>query len=309
MKRSTIWLVVIVVVIVVIFFLARDRQATDQAMAYDGFELRDAGLNIPESVLYDSASDCYLVSNINGAPTDVDGNGYISRVSPDGTIKVLKWIDGETEGVVLSAPKGMALIGKMLYVTDITAIRIFDVDSGEMVGSVDVPGATFLNDITPDGMGGIYFTDSGLNPDFTSSGSDAVWHLDADESLSEVVKSTDLMGPNGILLVDGMLYVVPFGGNKLMSVTTDGVISTVTNLPTGGLDGIVKANDGRFLISSWEGQTVYAVDSEGVAEALITDVPSPADIGYDVKRNLVLIPLFNESAVAVVPVEVMPDME
>src|ERR1039457_4879433 len=42
------------------------------------------GLSTPESVLYDVANDRYLVSNINGSPTDVDGNGYIVEVSPEG---------------------------------------------------------------------------------------------------------------------------------------------------------------------------------------------------------------------------------
>lgn len=301
MKRSTIWLIVLVVVIVVIIVLVRGRNTPDPMMTYDGFELRDAGLNIPESVLYDSDSDVYLVSNINGSPTDVDDNGYISIVNPDGSITNLKWISGESDEVTLSAPKGMAIVGNTLYVTDITAVRMFDKSTGEMIGSVDVPGATFLNDLTPDGEGGVYVTDSGFNPDFSSSGTDAVWHIDGDGNLTEVVKSTDLMGPNGIVVADGMIYVVGFGGNKIFTVTPEGEITTVAELPTGGLDGIVQGSDGRLLVSSWEGQMVYAVDGEGIAEALIEEVPSPADIGFDAKRNLVLIPLFNESAVAVVP--------
>src|SRR5439155_1267795 len=46
----------------------------------------------PECALYDDANDRYLVSNINGKPTDADGNGYISELSPDGTVKTPKWI-------------------------------------------------------------------------------------------------------------------------------------------------------------------------------------------------------------------------
>ena len=71
--------------------------------------IADAGFSTPESVLHDAASDVYLVSNINGNPLDVDGNGSISRVSFDGTVAQLKWIEGGANGVTLNAPKGMAI--------------------------------------------------------------------------------------------------------------------------------------------------------------------------------------------------------
>ncbi len=38
------------------------------------------GIATPESVLYDEANDRYLVSNINGKPTDLDNNGYITEL-------------------------------------------------------------------------------------------------------------------------------------------------------------------------------------------------------------------------------------
>src|SRR5690242_11480428 len=46
--------------------------------------VRYTGFATPESVLHDEARDRYLVSNINGKPSDVDGNGFISELSPDG---------------------------------------------------------------------------------------------------------------------------------------------------------------------------------------------------------------------------------
>src|SRR3989304_4371092 len=46
--------------------------------------VQGVGLQTPESVLYDAAEDVYLVSNINGSPTAADGNGFISRIGPEG---------------------------------------------------------------------------------------------------------------------------------------------------------------------------------------------------------------------------------
>src|SRR2546430_15805265 len=70
--------------------------------------LVSGGFQTPESILYEPRSDVYLVSNINGDPTASDGNGFISRVAPDGRILELKWIDGAKPGVRLNGPKGMA---------------------------------------------------------------------------------------------------------------------------------------------------------------------------------------------------------
>src|SRR5207245_200099 len=107
--------------------------------------LVSGGFQTPESILYEPRSDVYLVSNINGDPTASDGNGFISRVAPDGRILELKWIDGTRPGVRLNAPKGMAVAGDTLYVSDITAIRMFDLRTGAPKGAVVILGSTFLN--------------------------------------------------------------------------------------------------------------------------------------------------------------------
>ncbi len=66
------------------------------------------GLATPEAALHDTVSDCYYVSNINGSPFDKDGNGFISKVTPEIKIRALRWIDGASPGTELDAPKGMS---------------------------------------------------------------------------------------------------------------------------------------------------------------------------------------------------------
>jgi len=121
----------------------------DTGMSAAAAELRveNVGLATPESVLHDTAADVYLVSNINGAPLEIDGNGFISRLSPDGTVIDLKWIDGKNPGTELNAPKGMAIVDDTLYVADISVVRRFNRVTGEYLGAVDIPGATFVNDL------------------------------------------------------------------------------------------------------------------------------------------------------------------
>ena len=76
----------------------------------DAILVTGVGLATPESVLHDRTADVYLVSNVNGAPVDKDDNGFISRLSPHGSVVELKWIDGADEDVTLNAPKGMAWV-------------------------------------------------------------------------------------------------------------------------------------------------------------------------------------------------------
>jgi len=259
------------------------------------------GFQTPESVLYDPTDDVYLVSNINGNPTGTDDNGFISRLSPDGRIASLKWIDGASASVTLNAPKGMAISGDTLYVTDITTIRIFDRRTGQQKGSVAVPGATFVNDAASGPDGSLYVTDSGLKPDFSPSGTDAVYRL-RDGALATVAKGAHLKGPNGVaVLPNGNLVVVTFSqSGEMYEVTADGQQRSVQRLPQGQLDGVVVLQGGVLLVSSWAASAVYRVTG-AAAEVFVSNVPSPADIGYDTRRDRILIPLFQRNRVVIQP--------
>jgi sugar lactone lactonase YvrE len=263
--------------------------------------LHDIGLATPESVLYVPGADVYLVSNINGAPVEKDGNGFISRLAPDGSVIALKWIDGAAPGVALDAPKGMAIAGGVLYVADVTALRMFDAATGAPVGSVEIPGSTFLNDVAAGPDGTVYVTDSGLDAQFQASGSDAIYAY-RNGSLSPVIGGPELDHPNGItVLSSGALLVVPFGGSKAMYQVSDGAIGATQPLPVGQLDGVVVLPGGDVLVSSWQSSSVVRVAPDGGTDTVASDAPAPADIGYDASRNRLLIPLFNDNAVRIVP--------
>ena len=51
-------------------------------VAYSATQLWSTdGFVNPESALYDSTRDIVYISNVNGAPTDKDGVGHISKMS------------------------------------------------------------------------------------------------------------------------------------------------------------------------------------------------------------------------------------
>ena len=64
----------------------------------------------------------------------------------------------------------------------------------------------------------------------------------------------------------------------------------------GKLDGVVKTRDGALLVASWEASAILAGRPGEPFERLLSGVESPADIGYDRKRNRLLIPSFSKDA-------------
>ncbi len=263
------------------------------------------GFQTPESVLYDRQHDVYLVSNINGNPTGTDGNGFISRVSPSGRILALKWIDGRTPGVTLNAPKGLTISGDTLYVADITAVRLFDRRTGRDKGSIEIPGATFMNDLATGPEGSVYATDSGLKPDFSPSGTDALYRIDRSGHVALLAKRPQVQAPNGVAaLPGGRIVVVTFNPTGEVTIlAANGKVESVRRLPKGQLDGVVVLSGGVLLVSSWAASAVYRVAPGGTARVVVPNVKAPADIGYDTKRNRVLIPLFMDNKVVIQPLK------
>ncbi len=257
-----------------------------------------AGFNTPESVLYDAKSDTWLVSNIGGSPLDRDNNGYISELSPDGKVKTERWIEGGKNGVTLNAPKGSALKDGVLYVADIDVVRMFDRKTGASKGEIAIPGATFLNDVALGGDGNVYVSDSGLTAEFKSSGTEAIYRIKpgAQPGVETLVKSPELKGPNGLLVTKDSVHVVFFGANELQTFDMKGQKQSTTQLPNGGLDGIVAVGQ-DVLVSSWGGKALYRGKPGGTFTAVVSELEAPADVGYDSKRGLVLVPRFMGNAV------------
>lgn len=289
--------VIAVILLSLMVFVAAQRSEKPKSLI-----VGDVGFSTPESVEYYAAEDVYLVSNINGSPFDAAGNGFISKMNPAGDILDLKWIDGTKEGINLNAPKGMAIVGNNLFVADINQVHVFELPSGQQKTSITIQGSTFLNGITPSNGDEVYVTDSGFNQGFEASGTDAIYKVSADGAYTAILKDKDMGHPNGILLVDKNLMVVTFGSGEVFSVDKKGDNKvTLPTPPSGGLDGLLKLKDGRFVISSWGGSALYALNRDNTYTVLMDSIDAPADLGYDTKRNRILVPLFKQNKFVYLP--------
>lgn len=255
-----------------------------------------SGFQTPESVKWDSAQDVYFVSNINGAPAAKDGNGYISRMGPAGMVTDSQFIKG------LNAPKGMALVHDTLWVADIDVVRGFNARTAAAVATIPIPGAVFLNDIAAAPDGSLYITDTAIRfgakgPEHV--GTDQIFRIAPDHKVSVAVKSDSLSRPNGITwdAENQRFIVVSFGGRTVLAWKPGTSATTTIGTGPGQFDG-VEVVHGAIWVSSWADSAVYRFVN-GAGTAVIKGVPSPADIGYDAKRNRVLIPIFTGNRVEI----------
>ena len=258
------------------------------------------GISTPESVLYDEGNDRYLVSNINGKPDGADNNGYISELSPDGKMLREKFIAGGMGKVKLDAPKGTGISGGVLYVADISVVRLYDLKTGIPKGEIAVPGATFLNDIAIAKDGRVFVSDSGLKSGaegFEPTGTDAVYVIEKGK-LRTLAKGKDLGGPNGLLAVPNGVLVNTFGADEVYRLDEKGAKQESTKVPAGGLDGLALIGD-ALLVSSWKGSAIYRGSMAGKFEIAFGGLGGAADFGFDSKRKRVLVPRFMDNAVEI----------
>lgn len=251
------------------------------------------GLDGPESVVLDPDAGVFYVSNTNGGPTDVDGNGYIAKLSLKGEVLEKKWVTG------LDSPKGLALHDGKLFVADITKVAVIDTKSGKILKTYVAPGSAFLNDATADKDGRVFISDMLTNQ---------IWLLE-DGALKLWLENAALKNPNGLFAETNRLLVASWGGAPKEDFSTDvpgGLeaidfktkeITRLGSAPAGNLDGLEPDGKGGFLVTDWFGGSLYRFTADGKAELVIDLNKGSADIEVIVADGLVIIPMMLDNKV------------
>lgn len=272
----------------------------------------------PSAIIYDAERDLYWVSNLNGDSDGALGKGFISRLDPDAEHSTLNYIDGRRAGVPLNAPRGLAVFGDVLYVADVKTIRKFKASSGEALGDIDLPGAVFLSDVAVAVDGSIYVADLGSDPQDTSldgGGADAIYQVSPAGQVSVVAQRSDLGGPFALVANETGLWVTCSGSNELLLLVPGSDSQAVADagrlaLPGSAPRGLVAMPDGTFLISSESAGVVYRGYRDGPFQPVIDDLEGPADLGYDTRRQRLLVPLITGHSLAIfelAPLRPAPD--
>jgi hypothetical protein len=236
------------------------------------------GLNVPESVMPVPGKNILYVSNIGSRNASDKGKmGFISILNADGTIKNLHWVTG------LNSPKGMAIVGGNLYVTEVDKVTEINMKTGKVIKSIPIDSAEFLNDITADKDGNLYISDSNTGTVFKLSGNKA----------TILAKSKDYKYPNGLTTVGNTILLGT--GDRVVNIDLQSGVTKDFMLNTGAVDGIALIAPDVMLFSNWPG-TVYLMKSGTDKELLLdtssTESTKSADFGYDAAKNLIYIPTF-----------------
>ncbi len=178
-----------ILIIAIVFCAAQWTVAQDLKKVWEV-----TGLEAPESVVQYGGN--FYVSNVSGQPAEKNGNGFLSKIGPDGSIVELKWLNG------FNAPKGLGVFKNHLYVADIDRVAVVNLDEAKIEKWYSAEGATFLNDIEIDAEGTVYITDT--------FGGNAIYQI-KDDAIGILIKDERLDYPNGLKLVGDLLYVSTWG--------------------------------------------------------------------------------------------------
>ena len=257
----------------------------------------------PESAYYDAASNAVFVSSINGQILEKDGNGYISRLTPDGKVVNAKWATG------LNGPKGLRSVRGTLWVADIDEVVSIDIASGRITSRVKVDGATFLNDLATAPDGTVYVSDSNLSRIYAVK----------DAKSSVFVEGGDVVEqPNGVL-VDGTRLILgtigpaaaagpgagrgpapapapargrgsaPSGHLFAFDLKTK-QRTQLTTEAVGGIDGIEPDGSGGLLVTDVIGARLLHVAKSGQVKVLAQFSAGGADFGYIGAKRIAIVP-------------------
>lgn len=248
----------------------------------------------PESVIYDPATDVLYVSSINGAVMQKDGNGFISRIKPDGTVLERDWVTG------LNSPTGLGLRDRTLFVADVDTLIEINAASGNITKRHQANGAIFLNDVEVADDGTVYVSDTPMN---------TIWRL-KDGVFEPWLTNDELDGPNGLLVEDGKLIVASLG--KLKSVGQEQEIAGLLSVnledqaieplakgkAIGNLDGLEPFEPGVYLVTDWASGALYKISAQGKVDQLIDLNQGSADLTYFPDTKIVLIPMMLDNTLA-----------
>lgn len=262
------------------------------AFAKEPLPTKITGLKTPESVVQDRDGNIYITEI---GEFGKDGDGQITKIDKKGNITVFaKGMDD---------PKGIALVGKTLYVADNTRVLEVNPDGSWQVyaAKADFPNLpVFLNDVEADKLGNLYVSDSGTLKDggqIFKIAKGGVVTVIADS------KSPEILAPNGLLFEGrNQLLSVDFESGILYRINlASGAISRVAD-GFGGGDGLIKTKSGKIYISDWKNGVINQL-SGGKARLFKSGLTSSADMALSNNGEYLLVPLMKVGELEFIPLD------
>lgn len=256
------------------------------------------GLKTPESAVQAKDGRIY-VSEIN--EFGKDGDGQVSVIDRNGKVSVF------ASG--LDDPKGLAIIGKNLYVADKTKIVKITPDGNSSVfvaASQFTSPPLFLNDLEADLHGNLYVSDSG--DVLGKGGGGAIYKISPSGQVTLLINEQQdarIKAPNGLLADDTgkFLLQVDFSSGVLYSLNsqTREMVDVAEGL--GGGDGVVHHSNGTMYVSDWKNGKVFSVDTKGEVHLIKDGYKAAADIAITKDEAYLLVPDMKAGELDFIPIK------
>lgn len=257
----------------------------------------------PYGIVIDPKTNFVYVSNVNGPPATRDDNGFISRLKGDGTVDLLRFIDGADKDTALHAPKGMAIVGTTLYVADIDKLRAFELSTGKHLFDVnfgDLP-VQHLFDVSTGPDEALYVSDGPAN---------VIWRVDVPRlhEVTAFISGEALGQPHGICWYPAKQVFVVAGWSSGQVVAFDraGKRQMLPSISLQALEGVTADDAGNLYVSSTALAGVYRIATNFALFAFHMGIPSPAGVAYQRSGNAVIIASFDAGTVQSIPIPPTP---
>ena len=254
-------------------------------------------LNNPESIVFDSDRNRYLVSNWgDGAIIQIDSSGKQSFFNDELLNKY------RIAGLYIYGDTLLAAAGD----SPTSGIFGFNIETSEIVFHIQIPGIGLPNDIAIDTNGLIYVTDYWDDKLYKIKG----------HTPSIFIGKGILGSPNGILYdrhKNRLLVLSVEGpGAPIIAINLkDSSLTTIVETGLTGTDGITIDRGGRIYVSEWTNDGIYLFDRYFSKPPVLFSKGhnDPADIYYDEINDLLAIPNFTSNTIDFIPINSLPGFE
>jgi sugar lactone lactonase YvrE len=235
-------------------------------------------LNKPESVAYDGKRDRFLVSNY--------GDGKIVAIDNQKRMKLLNMSE--------KSVRGLQVWGDHLYAASNRGIAVIDLETGETVKLIVIPGSRLLNDVAVDTHGFLYVSDTGAN---------IIYKIRLRDHYISILTNRNLNRPSGLLYearLNRLLVCSMINNSPIQAIDCEtGHVSILIRTSLSNLDGLARDAAGFIYVSSWASGAVYRFRLDSFANPTRVSGPHecPADIFIRPVADVLVIPNYKSNRI------------